>query len=113
MIVSKEHLVRTMRHAYGTVPFLPVTYDLSYPEQLEGFVADFAARSKRNGGDESEANGIGNGGETVDNIWIMKRYRGRQSMDYPVSDSLCTTITIIIATTTGGHTRQPQPQPQR
>jgi Tubulin-tyrosine ligase family len=121
MIVSKEHLVRTMRHAYGTVPFLPVTYDLSYPEQLEGFVADYACRSERNGQNESEQGGTArslslklkdclledetdldvnsgecrsmasNGGNTraaVDNIWIMKRYRGRQSMDYPISDSL-------------------------
>lgn len=146
MIVSKEHLVRTMRNAYGTVPFLPVTYDLSYPDQLEGFIADYATRKKRSGRQDGieeggmaisaaskliecviedradvnvssgerhskKSNGnvvsrsrdvftsnngsngdSGNGSVCArgaeDNIWIMKRYRGRQSMDYPISDSL-------------------------
>ena len=112
MIVSKEHLARTMKKAYGTVPFLPVTYDLSHPEQLKNFIDDFnrrasviklsqkkkTERSKIN--DKIEENIIeikeeekenGNDDEDVDvedNIWIMKRYRGRQSMDYPITASL-------------------------
>ena len=112
MIVSKEHLARTMQKAYGTVSFLPVTYDLSHAEQLKNFISDFDRRasnikfnqkkkiesSKINGkkNDNRDENRIEqeeevNEDEDVDvedNIWIMKRYRGRQSMDYPITASL-------------------------
>ena len=115
MIVSKEHLARTMKKAYGTVPFLPVTYDLSHAEQLKNFIEDFKRRasvmklnekkkiesSKMNKkiNDKIEENMIKiekeeeeEGGvddvDVEDNIWIMKRYRGRQSMDYPITASL-------------------------
>lgn len=96
MIVSKEHLVRTMNKAYGTVPFLPVTYDLSHLEQLKNFIADFSRREKdktlqeqeEGQGQEVDGKNGNREGQTMDNIWIMKRYRGRQSMDYPISDSL-------------------------
>jgi Tubulin-tyrosine ligase family len=88
MIVSKEHLVRTMNNAYGTVPFLPVTYDLSHLDQLRNFITDFSRREKDQGLRGVEREGGGREGQTADNIWIMKRYRGRQSMDYPISDSL-------------------------
>jgi Tubulin-tyrosine ligase family len=118
MIVSKEHLARTMKKAYGTVPFLPVTYDLSHADQLKNFIDDFNRRAsviklnqkkkierskicdKRNDKikenaieekEEEKENGNEDENEDVDvedNIWIMKRYRGRQSMDYPITDSL-------------------------
>ena len=88
MIVSKEHLVRTMCNAYGTVPFLPVTYDLSHLDRLRDFITDFSKREKEKCLQWVDEEGSGREGRTVDNIWIMKRYRGRQSMDYPISDSL-------------------------
>jgi Tubulin-tyrosine ligase family len=88
MIVSKEHLVRTMNNAYGTVPFLPVTYDLSHLDQLRNFIADFSRREKDKSLRGVDGEGGSEEGRTADNIWIMKRYRGRQSMDYPISDSL-------------------------
>ena len=126
MIVSKEHLVRTMRTAYvpksdrnnnkekvnSNVSFLPITYDLSDVHQLQGFITDFTGREnmiKRNknkklfekegeGGKKENENENKNENENaneninvsteMDNIWIMKRYRGRQSMDYPITDNL-------------------------
>lgn len=114
MIVSKEHLARTMKQAYGRVSFLPVTYDLSYVQQLKDFIADFNHRAliiKLNQKKKTRSSKIneyddGNNMKTEnddklevlngdkieenidDNIWIMKRYRGRQSMDYPITDSL-------------------------
>ena len=114
MIVSKEHLARTMKQAYGTVSFLPVTYDLSYVQQLKDFITDFNQRAliiksnqkkktssrKINEFDDKNNLKIEKDKEVKefkddkieedidDNIWIMKRYRGRQSMDYPITDSL-------------------------
>lgn len=109
MIVSKEHLARTMKQAYGTVSFLPVTYDLSYVQQLKDFITDFNHRAlmiklnqkkktrskKMNKFDDKNDLKIEKDKEMKgeeeyidDNIWIMKRYRGRQSMDYPITDSL-------------------------
>jgi Tubulin-tyrosine ligase family len=114
MIVSKEHLARTMQKAYGTVPFLPVTYDLSHAEQLKNFIDDFNRRAtviksnqkkklgsnklnnkindkskeNRREQEEEEEGDKDEDGDVEDNIWIMKRYRGRQSMDYPITASL-------------------------
>ena len=140
MVVSKEHLVRTMRTAFCTydenskvrtqVPFLPITYDLSSTDELRDFISDYTEREnkikrmekkrvERKNKIEIESNissslneleirnitekGIsGNSNndnndndndedkedEICDNIWIMKRYRGRQSMDYPITSNL-------------------------
>ena len=123
MIVSKEHLVRTMRTAYVpknimnskennnlNVSFLPITYDLSENDQLDRFINDFTGREniikkhenkklyeKVDDGEMKEIeykNATVNASKNVnestelDNTWIMKRYRGRQSMDYPITDSL-------------------------
>eukprot|EP00596_Hydrurales_sp_CCMP1899_P003589 CAMPEP_0119053678 /NCGR_PEP_ID=MMETSP1177-20130426/74576_1 /TAXON_ID=2985 /ORGANISM="Ochromonas sp, Strain CCMP1899" /LENGTH=801 /DNA_ID=CAMNT_0007033687 /DNA_START=197 /DNA_END=2600 /DNA_ORIENTATION=+ len=115
MVVSKEHLKRTMCRAYknDNISFLPVTYDLSYPNELENFINDYNYRKKmveklKNenfkkdlGLNINDNSGIkntlkndveipGSNKEILknDNIWIMKRYRGRQSMDYPITDNL-------------------------
>jgi hypothetical protein len=90
MVVSKEHLARTVRSAYidGTgdggeklrsVSWCPLTYDCSIRYQLLGFVEDYIqAESEYSSSSEAKNK----------NIWIMKRYRGRQSMDYPVTTNL-------------------------
>ena len=116
MLVSKEHLVRTMRTAYVqkkngnnnndennvfNVPFLPITYDLSHIEELKKFIIDFSERENlikindQNNTEEKKEKKIDNCSDSncnsysnIDNIWILKRYRGRQSMDYPITNNL-------------------------
>ena len=113
MIVSKEHLFRTVNKfekssgsSSGSdsaiTSIIPKTYDLSDGAQLAAFVSEFAHREgqrvrasvaeigggKRQGGEsdekaEKEAVVI-----AEDNCWILKRYRGRQSVDYPITNNL-------------------------
>ena len=97
MVVTKESLLRTLCHGHavlqrrrrattsssssggsssgisgsdgvGRSPLFPPTYDLAHPAQLAAFVA--AARRRPN------------------DPWILKRYRGRQSVDYPLTNHL-------------------------
>ena len=96
MLVSKEHLGATVnRHERLTgVPqarsILPTTYNCSDTRELLAFVQDFSQRSQRaTGGVGSSSGGEGSGGGSDDdNVWIMKRFRGRQSIDYPITTSL-------------------------
>jgi hypothetical protein len=116
-----------------SVSFLPVTYDLSYPNELENFINDYSNRNKIteklkkelrdsdfNTSEDSVINDnildikdvkilkndekiLNNGIKLFekdilknDNIWIMKRYRGRQSMDYPITGSLRMIMMIMM-----------------
>ena len=83
MIVSKEHLLCTVRRAHSTLQhendsniqfptWFPASFDLSLLPQLVQFIEDFYRRASQN----------------LDNIWILKRYRGRQSIDYPVTTNI-------------------------
>lgn len=89
MLVSKEHFASTVKsaaRASGVAPpsWLPVTYDLSKAHELAGFVRDFlqseiAIKNGQTSGQSSSEKR---------NIWILKRYRGKQSVDYPITSSL-------------------------
>ena len=83
MIVSKEHLLCTVRRAHSPIQhendaniqfptWFPPSYDLSLLPQLVQFIGDYYCRASKN----------------EDNIWILKRYRGRQSIDYPVTTNI-------------------------
>lgn len=94
MIVSKEHLASTIKSAHikssnnsaGSCPaWLPTSYDLSVSSELAHFVQEFtlAERTLSNSNSTtSESTGYS------DNIWILKRYRGKQSVDYPITSNL-------------------------
>ena len=79
MLISKEHLVRTVnKHERRTKAsplesILPTSYDTTKAEDLLAFVVDYSVRAAS---------------EESDNTWIMKRFRGRQSIDYPITTSL-------------------------
>ena len=70
MLVSKEHLLRSIGGtADGAAPaWFPTSYDLSYTAQLRAFI-----RASLSSGSDA---------------WILKRYRGRHSIDYPITRSL-------------------------
>lgn len=107
MIVSKEHLARTIRNAQIVLnqhenlngskpkcyPWFPLCYDLSVASELKSFIGEFCDDSS-----SSEVDDVG--GSSMLNlqniekevnekkVWILKRYRGRQSMDYPITSNL-------------------------
>ena len=92
-------------------PLLPTTYDLSSPCQLAAFVKETLdsgthsswgdggdRRYNGDSGNGSSSSGSGSGSDSTTPkkhdlaldpvLWIMKRYRGRQSMDYPITSYL-------------------------
>lgn len=83
MVVSKEHLVRTVRTAHPSekLRWFPSSYDLSIHSQLVEFVEEFLGTQNLIHQKETKE-------AEADNIWILKKYRGRHSIDYPITSSL-------------------------
>lgn len=107
MIVSKEQLSKTVKQAFdGYRPlrqritsqdsehgdlvdddrwpaWYPKSFDLSEPIDLLAFINSFLIQQKKRNmiGDQlAEVD--------VDNLWIIKKYRGKQSIDYPITSNL-------------------------
>lgn len=88
MLVTKEQMARTVRRARkwrrdrgavgADVDWFPMTYDLSQDCELLAFVDEFVRREEARAAGHAE----------VENIWILKRHRGRQSLDYPVTANI-------------------------
>ena len=80
MVVSKEHLCHTLKAAdiSSVSTWFPSTHDLSRPLELAEFIND-ATKTNPLGGASDDDDG---------DVWILKKHRGRQSIDYPVTRSL-------------------------
>ena len=69
----------------------PVTYDLANEAELWMFIDDFKRRSSSSSSSSDTSTASSDLSSVIDgkdNIWIMKRYQGKQSMDYPITRSL-------------------------
>ena len=60
-----------------TLPWFQQCFDLSISSQMAEFIEELHFGHKK---------------DSVDNIWILKRYRGRQSVDYPITADLSCAI---------------------
>jgi len=77
MVVFKEHLCHTLKAAdiSSVSTWFPSAYDLSRPLELAEFIDDAIKACPL-------------GDARVDDVWVLKKHRGRQSIDYPVTRSL-------------------------
>ena len=97
MIVTKDSLAATIRTASSSTPALhaitPTTYDLGEPLELAEFILDHTHRAQAILERGNLPDSVGDRAE--DNVWILKRYKGRQVRygtiydPHPLSDTVC------------------------
>jgi hypothetical protein len=97
MIVTKNHFIRTMKAAFekltaghssndgahtdaGCWPWIAPTYDLSKPKDFASFVKHYVSIQQKSANNP------------IANMWLLKKFTGRQGIDYPITNNLSCAI---------------------